>query len=132
MKVFVYGTLKPKEANYQSYCAGKVIKAIAGYTKGKLYSLPMGYPAMSEGNSKTIGVLLTFANADILTSLDILEGYQEHRASELNEYYRQLVPIYSLEDQLLSTAWSYFMQESRIERYGGVLVDSGVWTGNQR
>ena len=75
MKVFVYGTLKPGEANYQNYCADKVIKAIAGYTEGRLYSLPMGYPAMTKGKSKTIGVLLTFTNADILTSLDILEGY---------------------------------------------------------
>lgn len=130
MKVFVYGTLKPGEANYQRYCAGKVIKAIAGYTTGSLYSLPMGYPAMTEGKNKITGVLLTFANADILTSLDILEGYQEHQASELNEYYRQLVPIHSWEDKLLGTAWSYFMQESKVKRYGGVLVDSGVWAGN--
>ncbi len=27
LRVFVYGTLKPGEANYQKYCAGKVVEA---------------------------------------------------------------------------------------------------------
>lgn len=129
VQVFVYGTLKPGEANYQNYCGGKVVRAIASYTWGTLYALPMGYPGMTVGKSKVSGVLLTFTTADILKSLDRLEDYQENRAAQLNEYYRQLVPVYSLEDELLGKAWSYFMNRAKVEQYHGVLIDSGCWTG---
>jgi gamma-glutamylcyclotransferase (GGCT)/AIG2-like uncharacterized protein YtfP len=32
ISVFVYGTLKPNEANYQKYCAGKVIRETKAFT----------------------------------------------------------------------------------------------------
>ena len=70
---------------------------------GKLYSLPAGYPAMTEGKDKVRGVVLTFPDSSILTNLDELEDYQENRVFYLNEYYRQMVPIYSLKDRFLGT-----------------------------
>lgn len=129
INVFVYGTLKPGEANYKNYCEGRVNEAIAAYTYGNLYDLAVGYPAMIEGTGKVRGVLLIFNRPDILKNLDQLECYQEHRALELNEYYRQQVPVYSLSDKLLGKAWSYFMTKNQVKKYQGTAIASGWWSG---
>ncbi|GAB4529760.1 MAG: gamma-glutamylcyclotransferase [Pleurocapsa sp.] len=128
VQVFVYGTLKPGEANYQHYCQGKVRSQVSAYTWGSLYHLSLGYPGMTEGKNKVRGVLLSFNDVNILSSLDGLESYQDNREFELNEYYRQQVPIYSLEDRLLGQAWAYFMTETKVREYSGIPVDSGWWT----
>jgi gamma-glutamylcyclotransferase (GGCT)/AIG2-like uncharacterized protein YtfP len=130
LQVFVYGTLKPGETNYQHYCGGKVKSATPVYTRGNLYSLPVGYPALTEGNNKVKGVLLTFGDSAILSSLDSLEGYQPERAADLNEYERLLVSIYSLEDQNLGKAWAYFMSLAKVKHYQGTILASGWWTGS--
>ncbi|MFM2312591.1 MAG: hypothetical protein RLZZ04_1867, partial [Cyanobacteriota bacterium] len=98
LDVFVYGTLKPGEANFPAYCKGKVIAQIPAYTWGDLYALPVGYPAMTKGKNKVQGILLSFSDRQILKNLDQLEGYQSHRERDLNEYYRALVAVYSLGD----------------------------------
>jgi gamma-glutamylcyclotransferase (GGCT)/AIG2-like uncharacterized protein YtfP len=128
LKVFVYGTLKPGEANHH-YCDGYIQTQTLAYTRGVLYSLAVGYPAMTEGNNKVKGVLLGFNNAHILASLDRLEDYQPQRASSLNEYYRRLVAVYNSNDQLITQAWTYFMTLSRVKQYQGILVNSNWWTG---
>jgi len=127
LKVFVYGTLKPKKRNYQRYCNGKVQSEIPSYTRGILYSLPVGYPAMTEGENKVQGFLLTFNNSNILNSLDLLEGYQAQRDSHLNEYYRRLVAVYSPEDRYLDKAWAYFMTPAKVKQYQGTIITSGCW-----
>ena len=135
LKVFVYGTLKPGEANYQAYCSDirgdKVSSHTPGYTWGNLYDLPQGYPAMTEGKNKVQGVLLTFADSSILDDLDRLEGYQAQRASKFNLYTRQLVRVYSLEDILLADAQAYFMTVERVNHYDGTLIESGIWQSRQ-
>lgn len=75
LKVFVYGTLKPGERNYLFYCtqALEVIEAIA---YGKLYDLPMGYPAAIFPASDLVrGCVLTFCDTTVLQTLDELENY---------------------------------------------------------
>ncbi|NET53980.1 MAG: gamma-glutamylcyclotransferase, partial [Merismopedia sp. SIO2A8] len=42
-KVFVYGTLKPGEVNYDQYCASKVVEEIRAIAFGELFDLPIGY-----------------------------------------------------------------------------------------
>ncbi|WP_052055547.1 gamma-glutamylcyclotransferase [Myxosarcina sp. GI1] len=129
LKVFVYGTLKPGESNYQYYCAAKVRSRSPAYVRGKLYSLPFGYPAIAEGDNKVTGFLLEFTDFNVLQDLDFLEGYGEDRDLELNEYYRLLVPVYELDsDRLLTNAWCYFMEESKIARFKGIAVASGWWS----
>jgi gamma-glutamylcyclotransferase (GGCT)/AIG2-like uncharacterized protein YtfP len=132
LNVFVYGTLKPGEANYHHYCQGRVKSQLLVYTFGNLYNLSVGYPAMTTGENKVKGILLTFEHPKILHSLDELEGYQEKRAANLNEYYRDLIPLYDLDDQPVGKAWAYFMTSGRVERLGGVLVASGWWTSGSR
>ena len=129
LKVFVYGTLKPGEANYARYCDGYVESQTSAYVRGVLYALPAGYPAMTEADNKVKGVLLSFKNSNILDSLDRLEGYRSGRASSLNEYYRRLVWVYSLSDDPIDKAWAYFMTLEKIKQYQGVLVSSNWWTG---
>jgi gamma-glutamylcyclotransferase (GGCT)/AIG2-like uncharacterized protein YtfP len=128
LKIFVYGTLKPGEYNYQYYCAGKVVEAIKAYTWGQLYHLTLGYPALTTGNDKVTGFLLTFADKEILKSLDELEDYCPQRSPQENEYQRQKIPVYDLAGQSLGKAWGYVMALEKVQQFGGVLVPSGWWT----
>ena len=127
INVFVYGTLKPGERNYLNYCAGKTIEETKAYTWGKLYHLSLGYPAMTEGDKKIEGYLLTFSDASILTNLDELEDYHRDRSPDLNEYYRQQVSVYNLADNFLGLAWSYFMNLEKIRQLKGIPLNSGAW-----
>ena len=129
LTVFVYGTLKPGEANYHRYCQGQVRTQNPAFTTGNLYALPVGYPAMTVGENEVQGFLLTFINSNILTSLDRLEGYQAQRKPDLNEYYRQLVPVYNFDYQSIGKAWAYFMSLKKVKQYGGTIINSGYWTG---
>jgi gamma-glutamylcyclotransferase (GGCT)/AIG2-like uncharacterized protein YtfP len=130
LKVFVYGTLKPGEENYHCYCASHVIEAKKAYTWGRLYHLPLGYPAMTTGKSKVIGFLLTFSNQEILKSLDELEDYSSLRSPQDNEYERQKIPVYDLSGEPLDEAWSYVMTACKVKQLKGVLVPSGWWSFN--
>ena len=114
IRVFVYGTLKPGEVNYQRYCEGKVIAAQPAIAFGQLFDLPIGYPAMIPGNSPVRGFLLTFTEPILLTVLDKLEDYNPQRNPEDNEYYRQQVTIFDLTNQVLGQAWIYLMQPERV------------------
>ena len=127
INVFVYGTLKPGESNYLNYCVDKTIRETKAYTWGQLYHLSLGYPAMTEGDNKIEGYLLTFADVNILTSLDELEDYYPERPPDLNEYYRQQVSVYNLADDFLGLAWTYLMDLKKINQLKGILINSGCW-----
>jgi gamma-glutamylcyclotransferase (GGCT)/AIG2-like uncharacterized protein YtfP len=127
LRVFVYGTLKPGEANYQKYCAGKVVEAQKAITFGKLYTLPMGYPAMTKGEGKVHGYLLSFADSTLLTALDDLEDYQPTRQISENLYDRQYIEIYDLKRVSLASAWVYLMTSDKIYQLGGVGLVDGCW-----
>lgn len=127
LKVFVYGTLKPGEINYQRYCEGKVVEEQRAIAWGQLYNLPLGYPAMTPGKRQVHGFLLTLADLVILSALDELEDYDPNRRSDENEYNRQQVEVYDLAGQTLGLAWAYFMTPEQVERLQGVLIPSGWW-----
>jgi gamma-glutamylcyclotransferase (GGCT)/AIG2-like uncharacterized protein YtfP len=130
ISVFVYGTLKPNEANYQKYCAGKVIREIKAFTWGQLFHLSLGYPAMTEGDRKVEGFVLTFDELSILESLDELEDYQPHRSKEENEYDRRLISAYTSTAEPLGKVWTYIMSLDKIQQFQGTLINSGWWTEN--
>lgn len=130
LRVFVYGTLKPGERYYDRYCAGKVIEETPAFTLGKIYHLPIfGYPAMIPGDGKVQGYLLTFAKPEFLPDLDGLEDYLPDRSPEQNLYNRREVEIYDRSGISQGLAWVYFMTQEQIERFGGVPLPSGLWTG---
>ncbi|OYQ64360.1 hypothetical protein B9G53_12135 [Pseudanabaena sp. SR411] len=126
--VFVYGTLKPNEANYAEYCAGKAITQQQAIAYGKLFALPMGYPAMTVGNAQVHGYLLSFPDASILESLDELEDYQSDRASHENLYNRRLIEVFDLQGEALGMAWAYFMELAQVTKFAGMAQHDGLWT----
>lgn len=128
LKVFVYGTLKPGECNYQRYCQGKVVDHKRAIAFGKLFHLHLrGYPAMTPGDSLIQGFLLTFNDPTILNILDQLEDYEPQRTLAENEYYRQKIPIYDLSNQPLGLAWVYLMNPHRVKELAGTPIPSGWW-----
>ena len=127
VNVFVYGTLKPGEFNYQRYCTGKVMRAKRAIALGQLYALPFGYPAMTLGEGKVQGYLLTFSDK-ILSQLDWLEGYDPHRPAAENEYNRQQVETYDLSLVSLGTAWVYLMSPEQVHTWGGILIPDAWWS----
>jgi len=129
IKVFVYGTLKPGESNYQYYCGGKVITAQRAMVNGQLFDLPVGYPAMVPGDTLVQGYLLTFNDPHILQHLDPLEGHDPQQPPEKNFYHRKLMEIKTTDGESRGLAWAYWMTREQVQRIGGMLIPSGWWSG---
>lgn len=125
--IFVYGTLKPGEVNYQRYCAGKVLSAQRAIAFGQLYALPFGYPAMVPGDCPVHGFVLA-ADTEILSTLDWLEGYDSNQPTTANEYVRQQIETYNLDFQPLTAAWVYLMTLQQVQTLGGLLLPDGWWS----
>lgn len=128
VQVFVYGTLKPGERNYQRYCAGKVLEVQRATTLGRLFALPMGYPAMTTGKDTVHGYLLTFADLGVMDALDELEDYQPDREMSENLYNRHNLEVYNLLGASLGLAWIYLMQSARVKQLGGIYLPDGWWS----
>ncbi|HEY9639531.1 MAG TPA: gamma-glutamylcyclotransferase [Coleofasciculaceae cyanobacterium] len=130
LRVFVYGTLKPGESNYDAYCASRIVDIQAALAYGELFDLPFDYPAMTAGDRPIYGYLLGFADPAVLEDLDELEGYSPHQALEDNEYLRDEIEVFSLDGQSLGVAWVYLMNLQQALSLGGTLVPEGKWTSN--
>lgn len=131
VKVFVYGTLKPGEANYQRYCAGKVVETTKAIAQGKLFALPMGYPAITPGDSAVHGYLLSLTHLDVLRALDDLEDYHPARAASENLYNRKQIETYHPQGNSLGWAWVYIMTEELALQLGGLHLPHGWWSGSE-
>jgi gamma-glutamylcyclotransferase (GGCT)/AIG2-like uncharacterized protein YtfP len=127
LQIFVYGTLKPGEVNYERYCQGRILHAQAAIMIGQLYALPLGYPAMTSGNAPVYGFLLAFADPALLVHLDELEDYDSNRPAEQNEYIRVTAEAFDLNYQSLGQAWVYQMERSLVHKLGGILLAEGTW-----
>jgi gamma-glutamylcyclotransferase (GGCT)/AIG2-like uncharacterized protein YtfP len=133
LHVFVYGTLKPGEANFDRYCASRIIAIEPAYINGDLYELPQeGYPAISNGDGKVYGFILAFDDPNMLTELDELEEYYPHQPLAENIYSRQLVAAYTSEDNDSIPAWVYLMTIDRIQQFGGIHLPNGWWQSVDR
>jgi gamma-glutamylcyclotransferase (GGCT)/AIG2-like uncharacterized protein YtfP len=130
IRVFVYGTLKPGEANYADYCR-HAVQVEAAIVLGQLYHLPFGYPALTVGSRPVQGFLLSFADPDILSDLDQLEGYDPAYPSS-SEYLRVMVDVLNPEQQPLGQAWTYQMPVDQVEKLGGILLPHGQWSSRRR
>jgi gamma-glutamylcyclotransferase (GGCT)/AIG2-like uncharacterized protein YtfP len=108
LQVFVYGTLKPGEANYECYCASEVVDVKKAWVLGELYALPQGYPAMTQGNNSVYGYLLSFKDSKVLNNLDELEDYHPQRVASENLYNRTQVEIFDLENNSVASTKTIF------------------------
>lgn len=129
LRVFVYGTLKPGEANYQQYCAHKLVNAKKAIAYGELFSLPVGYPAMTVGYNLVYGYLLEFSDANVISALDTLEDYDPSRQKSENLYNREQVAIFDLQGEKQAEAWIYIMTRHRVNLLGGRIQPDGWWSG---
>lgn len=129
LKVFVYGTLKPGERNYQYYCADKVVEVQEAIAYGKLFALPMGYPAAIFPESYLVrGYVLSFFDFTVLAALDELEDYHPDRLASQNNYQRHQVEVYNSKLEPLAKVWTYSMSQQKIAAYGGVFLKNGWWS----
>ena len=126
--IFVYGTLKPGECNYQRYCVDRVVQERLAIAEGQLFDLSLGYPAMTPGEGWVWGVVLSFGDPSIFEDLDRLEDYQPDRRPEQNECQRQKIQTYTPDQQPLEVAWVYQMNPAKIEGYQGVYLPNGNWS----
>ncbi|MGG6297998.1 gamma-glutamylcyclotransferase family protein [Leptolyngbya sp. AN02str] len=131
LRVFVYGTLKPGEYYHAHYCEGRIVACEPAIAPGKLYDLPVGYPAMTAEAGTVWGYVLTLQNASVLARLDELEDYQSDRPAEQNEYNRQRIAIQRPDGVSLGQVWGYIMSVDRVQHFGGVVVSSGNWSGTR-
>lgn len=127
LRVFVYGILQPGEAAWPSLCEGRVVEATPARIRGRLYSFGR-YPAVRTGGESWVyGSLLQLADPEALAAFDDLEGYEEGRAPEENEYNRIRVACEDRTGAALGEAWIYEMSEERIVALGGEPVPGGSW-----
>lgn len=131
MRLFVYGTLKPGEINFEFYCGGKVTEMIPASTQGHLYALPVGYPAMTTGDGNVSGFLFKLEDETVLSDIDELEDYHPNRPSTENLYEREWLTLYDHSGEVLGEAWGYRMAFWRVQQLGGVFLPSGCWKGSQ-
>jgi len=127
LRVFVYGTLKPGEPNYQRFCSGKVVEVRTAIAQGQLFKLPAGYPAMTSGLGWVHGFVLTFADSKVLSELDDYEDYQVGQPPHFNLYQRQPIQTFGLNGQQLRPAWVYLMALERVHDLRGILLPDGYW-----
>jgi gamma-glutamylcyclotransferase (GGCT)/AIG2-like uncharacterized protein YtfP len=113
----------------KKYCTGKVVDVKRAFVEGKLFALPMGYPAMTLGDSKVYGYLLSFSNPRILNELDLLENYQPTKQPAENLYNRQIIEVYEPQSLSLGSAWVYLMTLEQVDQLGGLLQPDGWWSG---
>ena len=123
--ILVYGTLLRGEANHARFCADAVTIEPAS-TRGRLYHLPAGFPAMVEDAEGTVyGEAMTFADLQAaLARIDLLEGYRpEHPERSL--YLRCVQPVTLLRSSLTVPGHCYIWRGPLPA--GAVLLPSGRW-----
>lgn len=125
--LFVYGTLKPEERAFADLCEPYLVASQPAMAMGRLYQLPLGYPAMTLEKGWVQGMLLTFPNATCLNPIDAFEEYFPDRP-ESSEYQRDRHLVYDLQRQPLETAWIYTMTRDRVAALAGQWLPHGHWT----
>ena len=123
--LFVYGTLMRGQANHGRFCADALTIEPA-VTAGRLYHLPMGFPAMLEADDGHVfGEGMTFPDlAAALRQTDLLEGYDPLRP-DTSMYRRIVVPVLIEQSGWRGTAWTYIW--NRALPQGATMLPTGLW-----
>ncbi|MBC2600891.1 gamma-glutamylcyclotransferase family protein [Puniceicoccus vermicola] len=132
LQVFVYGTLKPGGFYWPQFCEGKVEQWWPARVRGQVYHLSVGYPAAQFGGDRWIyGFILKLRDIAALKGIDSLEGFDpENPSVEANDYVRLRVDVERCDVEKTERVWSYEMSREKIQREGGILVESGDWSGS--
>ena len=123
MNLFVYGTLRMGQSNYQRLLDGKEGFSFLGpaVTINKYTMLSSGIPFVHKQPETSLikGEVIMVWDNKLIKSLDALEG---HRDGERQGYHREQTPV-RLDNGVNTLAWLYFF-------YGihhGSIVQSGDW-----
>ncbi|KUL37265.1 hypothetical protein ADL22_22115 [Streptomyces sp. NRRL F-4489] len=130
---FVYGTLRPGEANYARLLRGRTAsEEPARITGAQLYAGP-GYPYATAGPADSVvhGTLIRLRDADhdaVRAALDHLEGYTPGAPGNL---YERVATEARRADGRTERAWVYLAAEPLAARLRatGTPLPGGVWTG---
>ncbi|MBU7584251.1 MAG: gamma-glutamylcyclotransferase [Nostoc sp. TH1S01] len=95
---------------------------------GKLFALPMGYPAITSGQNQVYGYLLSFSEPKVLQALDYLEDYQPNRPISENLYNRLKIEVYTPQGEFLDWAWVYVMSLELVNQFNGTFLADGWWS----
>ena len=128
--LFVYGTLMRGGVNHARFCADALTIEPA-ITTGRLYDLPMGFPAMIEADDgQVFGEAMTFPDLDaVLRQTDLLEGYDPLRPAS-SMYRRVLVPVLIEPSGWRVTAWTYVW--NRPLPQSATKLPAGRWSDRSR
>lgn len=128
---FVYGTLRPGEANHDLFLRGRIRSEEPGRLAGALLYDGPGYPYAVEGTGGTVaGELVTpraDAYAELLAALDELEEYRP--GDPRNLYERVAREVIRTADGTPVRAWVYVAAPPVAARLRarGRLIESGDW-----
>ena len=106
MLVFVYGTLRRGQGNFERYLATSRF-AGEGTTPGSLLNIgqfPGAIPAIDELPAGTIIGELYEVDEKTLQCLDWLEGYRPHLPEQNSLYIRRDVPVVQPDGSVVSAA----------------------------
>lgn len=135
---FFYGSLMKRYTNFNRFIKRKVSSLQAGYCRGYLYYLPMGFPALiypdDPCTSLVAGELMTFRNPiRTIRLLDRLEQYNP-LSPHKSTYIRKKLPIIvesedDKEDLKQINAWVYTYPEDHLSNnhQRQVRIECGQW-----
>ncbi|WP_280770939.1 gamma-glutamylcyclotransferase [Salipaludibacillus daqingensis] len=123
--VFVYGTLRKNQTNH-ALLKNAVLISEQAKIIGGLYDTGHGYPALLLNDNLNVFGEIYQVNKETLNSLDVLEGYEEGRESNL--YYRCKKEVTTDEDTY--TCWGYVLDE-RHEKSLGEAIPFQDWNVHQ-
>lgn len=134
--LFVYGTLKPGEANYKGYLAGRTAANMAGVLRGaalftdEVYPFLVVDPAVLESDDCVRGAVLHLLPAhyvETLRRIDWLENYKPD--SPWSMYDRALCRVETADG--LVAAWTYVAGPqvlARIRQGRLRKLEQGIWS----
>jgi gamma-glutamylcyclotransferase (GGCT)/AIG2-like uncharacterized protein YtfP len=133
LPVFVYGTLRPGEANHCWLLAEVMAAAERAVLPGhQLYGTGMAFPYVTPATApgrQVVGDLLTLdpdAYPEVLERLDALEGYRPERPEAHSHYLRQKVTVLVADQP--RQAWVYLAGPGATDRLTDAqLSATGDW-----
>lgn len=123
--IFVYGTLRPGLSNFHLLLP-YIKKIERAFTRGSIYHLPYGYPAMIDGEDIVHGDYIEVKKIhQVLKLLDELETYYGPNNPQ-NEYERRKTKVINKFGKE-KDAYIYIWAKPKELRQYGEIVPGGDW-----
>ena len=123
-KVFVYGTLMTVMPNH-SIVLPYLKSKQAGKTRGLLYDLPFGYPAVIKGPGTVLGEVFELEN--IAAALEVLYRLEGFVGEGCDNYYDRVVQEVQTTSGEWMQAYIYLWANPEKLQEFGTLLPQGDW-----